>query len=254
MRMRRVLQSSLVVTVIASATGPVDAQGISGTASSAQHCLAGNGANGHPVGWIESGSRYSVTFDAGVALATVLDRIDLVAEQAFLSRGTPDINGTASTAGMAVLRVAGNGQAGCYRYRITVTPPAAQTAGDHAREPASEVVVPAVRAHSTQPASAAAITGAATSGEHCVAGSGIPQVHELGRMDTETQLSVSFDADFDGVAGATFVNMESSGGTWLKDAAPLGFTTTARAGTHVLLYVAGSNGAIGCYRYKVEIR
>jgi len=106
-----------------------------------------------------------------------------------------------------------------------------------------------------------AITGTPTSAQHCVSGTNVPNVHELGRVDQTSRVTVTFDADFSAVVGATMTSLEpdAGAGSFVVDPATGGSRSPslafdAEAGENIVLYVAGFGGAAGCYKYKVEIR
>lgn len=260
-----------VAGVAVGATTPAGAQGvrpsgtdapaapaaISGAPSSAYYCLTGNAANVHPLGWIEARTAYSVTFDANFAVASAIVRFNMADEASTIIRGLPEFNGTASTAGMMVLHVASNGQSGCYRFQAALTPPAPQLAGAALGSAPRERAGAPTRVRPAGDVERFAVSGAPSSGVHCVAGSPIPQVHEIGRVDTETRISVSFDvgAGFAPFIGVTTTSLEPDAGPghWVVDDEIPGFNFLAPPGEHVVLYVAARSGA-GCYRYKVEIQ
>jgi hypothetical protein len=88
---------------------------ITGIPSSAKHCLSGNTANVHNLGWVAAQSRYTVQFDADFAVTAAITRFEPTENRASLIDGNPEFNGTAASSGTMVLHVSGNGQSGCYR-------------------------------------------------------------------------------------------------------------------------------------------
>lgn len=228
---------------------------ISGIASSARHCVSADAANVHSIGWVPSGTGYTVTFDADFPLVAAMSRLDLNEKRSTSSFGTPELRFTASTSGTMALYVGGNRQAGCYRYKVEIRPPTASTVSTSASH-ASRIRGSNMATNSF---GGTAISGLASSAKHCVAGNFVSNVHEIGRVEQDNRVTITFDGDFDAVAGATILNMETQRGTFLTDdnsgggVQPRLDFNTSQAGT-VALFVAGVNGAAGCYRYKVEIR
>ena len=238
---------------------PSSTRAITGTASSARFCLSGNAANVHNLGWMEAGSGYTVTFDANFTVTATVVRLDLAGQRAAVANGTPELNFTASTPGTAVLHVTGRGQTGCYRYNLVVDPPSPSalteaTAG--ARGRSSEV---SARPLATT-VGPTAISGTPSSAQHCVSNAFVANVHEIGRVDQGSQVTITFDTDFDAIAGVTMTSLDTGTGTtsFVVDdnsggngAPSLNFT--AGAATNLALHVAAVSGS-GCYSYKVEIR
>jgi hypothetical protein len=226
---------------------------ITGMASSARHCVSSDGANVHEIGWLAAGTVDSITFDANFTLVSAVSRLDLAGGTSTGAFGTPDLRSTASSAGTMALYVSGNGQAGCYRYKVEITPPAglipalAPNAVIDLVAETSAVVIPA------------AISGAAASGKHCVAGNNVANIHEIGRVEQGNQILITFESDFDPIAGATLENLSTQRGTYLVDDNSGGslqpqLSFTASHSSTMALHVAGVAGSSGCYRYKVEIR
>lgn len=232
---------------------------ISGTPSSARHCISGDAANVHYIGTVEAGAGYSITFDAEIPLTTALARLDFGGRQAAVGYGNPDLSFTASGSGSVALYVSGRGQAGCYRYKVEAESSAAsetQLLQDALRNQAW-----AVQATSKAPKDVSgpmAISGLASSAKHCVAGNHVAAVHSIGRVEQGTQVRVTFSSNFDAIAGLTNVNSDSQSGTYVIDddsggnLDPLLNITASHPGT-LALYVAGVSGRLGCYSYKVEI-
>lgn len=241
--------------------GPV-AQAISGTPSSGRHCISGNAANIHPIGWVASGTTYIVRINTDIELVTAVARLNLSgAGSATITNGSPEFNNTAASSGTMALYVAPrSGGAGCYAYQVSIvlSASAASVEDDAGRSP--DTAGEAVRALDYSPAPLA-ISGTPSSAQFCTSGTAA-NVHEIGRVDQASRIVVSFDADFDAVAGISALIL--SGGA----AADARYTTndnsgggtnpalsySARAGDNLALFVGGVDGAVGCYRYKVEIQ
>ena len=287
----RWIPGALLVALLPSASSAQTAHpaAISGLASSARYCVSGNAANVHNLGWVAAQSGYTITFDADFTLATSVVRFEAVEHRATVVDGDPGFSFNASNSGTMVLHVTGNGQAGCYRYKVIVDPPAASIVEGEAHlrpsgrdatrpqaAPAGRSVnadrpggqasrsnerVTAITERRAMAAGPLAISGAPTSAQHCVAGSNVPNVHELGRVDVNRRVTVTFDTDFSAVVGATMTSLEPNAGpgSFVVDPATGGSRTPslafdAEAGENVVLYVAGFGGVAGCYKYKVEIR
>lgn len=103
---------------------------IAGVGTSARHCVAGDAANVHGLGYVTSGTSYTITFDSDITLQTAVSRLDLDGDQSSSAYGTPDLRFTASTSGTMALYVGGQGRSGCYRYTVEITPSAAGSARD----------------------------------------------------------------------------------------------------------------------------
>ena len=233
---------------------------IAGVPSTGRHCVSGNAANVHALGWVESGSIIAVTFDADFTPTAALARLDLDSEAAAASYGNPDLLFSASSSGTVALYVTGNGQSGCYRYKVEVQAPATispvhdlqRVLNVRARTRAT------TRKPSTATGHATAIAGLSSSASHCVSGDYVSNVHGIGRVDQGAEVTVTFDSDFDPIAGITNVDLEAQSATYLIDddgggnLEPLLSFTASHAGT-LALFVAGVNGRAGCYQYKVEI-
>jgi hypothetical protein len=225
---------------------------ISGMASSARHCVSGDAANVHAIGWMDIGTAYTITFDAEFPLVTVVSRLDLTGDgDSVGSVGTPDFRATSSTAGTMALYVGATGAGGCYRYKVELTPPAGAAASTSVGSTPVKL--------STDVATPAAITGFASSAKHCVAGSYVANVHDIGRVERGNLITISFDSDFDPVAGVTLENLSTLDGTYVVNDDGGGSLQpqlhfTASHSSTLALFVGGYNGSAGCYRYKVEIR
>ena len=225
---------------------------ISGMASGARHCVAGDGANVHGVGWVDTGTVYTVTFESDSTLVTGMTRLDLDGDRANSSFGSPELRFTSSTPGTMALYVGASGEGGCYRYRVDLLTSAIATA------PASAVGRTTV-SKSSNSASPLAISGLASSAKHCVAGIYVSNVHDLGRVEQGTQVTVTFASDFDPIAGVTLVNLVTQQTSYFtNDDADNSLQPrlefTASHSSTLALFVAGYNGSAGCYRYKVDIR
>ncbi len=242
------------------ASTPLLAQGtqptaITGMASSARHCVSGDAANVHGIGWVAAGTGYTITFESDVPLTAAISRLDLDQPGSTGTIGTPDFRSTTGTAGTMALYVGAAGQGGCYRYKVELTPPASATASPSTRRgEASPAAVKVAKA-----AEPMAITGLASSAKFCVAGDFVSNVHDIGWVEEGNQITISFESDFDPIAGVTLRNLTTQRGTYTVDddsggnLEPLLNFTASQSAT-MALYVAGVTGSSGCYRYKVEIR
>ena len=251
------LASSPLLAQRVPAPGGVDTAGptaIAGMASSARHCVSADGANVHEIGWMAAGTGYTITFDSDFTLAASVNRLDLAGGTSTGAFGTgAGFRTTASTPGTMALFVGGNGQAGCYRYKVEITPPAGLTVPTSA--PRADREVATTSAVSTP----ASISGVASSAKHCVAGTFVSNVHEIGRVEQGNEILITFESDFDAIAGATLENLSTQRGTYLVDDNSGGdlqprLSFTASHSSTMALHVAGVGGGSGCYRYKVEIR
>ena len=236
-----------------AAPGDARPSAIAGMASSARHCVSSDGANVHEIGWLAAGTVYAITFDSNFTLVSAVSRLDLAGGTSTGAFGNPDLRSTASSSGTMALYVSGNGQAGCYRYKVEITPPAGLTP---AAAPRAVVEATAETSQVVMPTS---ISGAAASGKHCVAGNNVANIHEIGRVEQGNQILITFESDFDPIAGATLENLSTQHGTYLIDDNSGGglqpqLSFTASHSSTMALHVAGVAGSSGCYRYKVEIR
>jgi hypothetical protein len=244
----------------ASGDGRFQRRAIAGIPTSAIHCLSENAANIHNLGWIDAGSHYVITFDSDFDLVASFVRFDLGQNRASVVDGSPEFNGTASNSGEMVLHVTSTGdQDGCYQYSVVIDAPAATASEVGAGLRADGKTLEGRGMGDIGPL---AISGTPSSAQHCVGGNSVPNVHEIGRIDRDSQVTISFDADFDALAGMTRITLDpvsGAGGHFVVDDNSGGgrnpaLNFTANAGDNVVLYVTGTNGATGCYRYKVEIR
>jgi hypothetical protein len=117
----------------------IEAQSISGLASSGRNCIGPSGANIHGLGWVPSSSRVTITFSSdfdpvGAVTITQLgsDAPDRVARAAYYadddSGGNlePQISFTSTFAGTLVLHVSkfsAERNAGCYFYKVEIVTP-----------------------------------------------------------------------------------------------------------------------------------
>ena len=247
-----VLAQEMRVRTLADVPAVSRPSAISGMASSARHCVSGDAANVHAIGWMDTGTAYTITFDAEFPLITAISRLNLSgAGDSVGTVGTPDFRATSSSPGTMALYVGTTGAGGCYRYKVELTPPAGAAAAASAP--------PAQKTFSTSDVAPAAITGLASSAKHCVSGSYVANVHDIGRVEQGNLITISFDSDFDPVAGVTLENLATQRGTYIVDDDTGGALQpqlhfTASHSSTLALYVAGYGGGAGCYRYKVEIR
>lgn len=240
-------------------TGP---RAISGTPTSALQCLSGNAANVHNLGWLAAGGRYTITFDSPITLKASIVRLDLSQSSSAVIDGDPGFDFTSSSSGTMALHVSGNGQSGCYRYQVLMDPSAASTARIAARTDDRARQLRAVSTRATMRTFAPlALSGTPSSAYHCVGGKLIPNVHELGRVDQASDVTITFDADFNAIAAVTMMSLEPGAGPGSfaidDDSGGNGnpaLSVRAEASENVVLYVAGVGGATGCYRYQVQIR
>jgi len=249
-----VTQTSTVVTA-----GPqVSPAAIVGSPSSALYCVAGQAANVHSLGWVASGTSYTVTFESDVTLATAVTRLDLDGSRSTSAFGDPDVRFTASTPGTMALLVSGNGRPGCYRYKAVIdSTSGAIASGAAVVAPQSSPDTVAVKPWKS-PIQTMAIAGLASSAKHCVAGSGVAKVHDIGRVEEGATVTINFDSDFDPVAGVTNTDLVGQRGTSYVDddsggslEPQLSFTAT-HAGT-LTLFVSGYGDGAGCYHYDADI-
>lgn len=242
-----------IVPASAARDLPAAPRAISGTPSSALHCVSANGVNLHGLGWVAAQTDYTITFDTTLTLSTSISRLNLAESTATIAQGTPDFAFTAGSAGTMVMHVAAIGQAGCYRYKVVIDPPAGAAAAS------ARAVTDAPAKPARQTSETMAIAGAASSGRHCVAGDDVANVHDIGRIDLSSRLTITFDSDFDPIAGVTLTNVEGRTGSFAIDDDGGGnlepsLNVTADPAETVALFVAGVGGSAGCYRYKVEVR
>lgn len=227
---------------------------IAGTASSARHCVSADAANTHEIGWIELGSTVIVTFESDFSLLAGTTRLDLQGLRSNQFFGNPEVRLTTSTAGTMALFVGGNQASGCYQYKVDIQRPSASTVS--VSTPLPPVDASASSAVLVAPS---AIAGLASSAQHCISGSFVSNVHDIGRIEEGNRVVISFDSDFNAIAGMTLINLPAQRGSFLINddgggsQQPLLNFIAGHGGT-LALFVGGVNGAAGCYRYKVEIR
>lgn len=226
---------------------------IAGSPSSARHCIAGYAANVHEIGWLEAGTVIRVTFDGDIPLFTGLSQMNLEGDTSLGGWGDPEeLHFRLTESGNNTLFVGGNGRSGCYRYKVEVTPPAAAIAA------VSTALPPLVIKARKNPIRTMAIAGTASSAKHCIAGSFVARTHDLGRVEQGATVRITFDSDFDPIAGVEVVDVVGRRGLFLTDndaggdQEPL-LSWTSDAGGTLALYVASADGRAGCYRYRVEI-
>jgi len=111
-----------------------------------------------------------------------------------------------------------------------------------------------------------AISGLSSSGRHCLPPAAIG-THYLGWVDQRTRITITFSADFDPVASATFMRFGERADDGLAQGAdasdddsggglnPL-IEVEAPFGGYLILFVSpyANAGPGGCYFYKVEVR
>jgi hypothetical protein len=238
-----------------AAIDPVAPLAITGSPSSARHCVGGWGSNVHAIGWVEAGSIVRVTFDANIALVTTLSVMDLRNDDARGGDGSPDMNFRISIAGTAAFYVSGNGRAGCYWYKVEVTPPSQAFIGTVR---ATTALPRLVVKPSKNPIRTMAITGLASGGKHCLAGDGVAKVHGLGRVERGANIRVTFESDFDPIVGFELVDPATNEAAFLTDddsggnQEPEVEVNVPNGGT-LGLYVGSADGSAGCYHFRVEI-
>ena len=117
----------------------IEAQAISGLASSGRNCVGPSGANVHSIGWVPSSSRVSITFSSDfdpVAAATVTqlgsEAPDRVARASYYADDDgggnlePQIVFTTTFSGTVVLHVSkfsAERNSGCYFYKVEIVTP-----------------------------------------------------------------------------------------------------------------------------------
>lgn len=57
-----------------------------------------------------------------------------------------------------------------------------------------------------QTAEPLAITGLASSARHCVSGSYLGNVHDIGRIEANNRVTITFDSDFNPMAGVGLID------------------------------------------------
>jgi hypothetical protein len=154
-----------------------------------------------------------------------------------------------------VLFVGTTGNGGCYRYKVELTLPAG--AAPFASAP--RAAASRAAAKSTKVAGPMAISGRPSSAKHCVSGSFVANVHDVGRIEEGNQITIAFESDFDPIAGVTLQNLSTQRRTFIVDDDTGGnlepqLDFTASHSATLALHVAGFDGSAGCYRYKVVIR
>lgn len=252
------LSTMLVARQLQVAAEPRDALAaplaITGTPTSARHCVAATSANLHALGWVPANTAITVTFDSDITLATALSRLDFESEQSYGTSGTPDIRMTTSTAGTVVLTVGSTSDAGCYRYKAEL-----DVAAQSAQARKLSVVKALLPKPPKNPIRTMAITGAASSAKHCIAGGNrAAKVHWIGSVQQGSHVRITFDSDFDPIAGITIRNLASQTGRYLinddsgGDLEPL-LSFSPEVSGAMALYVASVDGSVGCYHYKIDI-
>lgn len=71
--------------------GVLGPSAITGIASSAQHCVSGDAPNVHGLGWVESGTPYTITFESDITLTTAVARLDLAGDRSASAFGSPEL-------------------------------------------------------------------------------------------------------------------------------------------------------------------
>ena len=229
---------------------------ITGLASSARHCVSGDAANVHAIGWFDVGTSYTIRFDSDIELVTALGRYNLAVPSVSTNYGTPEFNAGANLAGTNALWVSGNGQAGCYTYQVTIRPPTSSVAP---AEASAERVTVQPATFEPPAAEPQAIAGLASSARHCVSGSYVGNVHDIGRIEANNRVTITFDSDFNPIAGVGLIDPIARRQIYYSDDNGGGSNQprilfTAPHGGTLALYVASVSNTQGCYRYKVEIQ
>lgn len=232
---------------------------ISGLPSSAKHCVSGTSSNVHSIGWIEANSLVTVTFVsdfdpiAGIVSLNIdspSGRAGYIVDDDSGGNLEPSISYRSSFSGNAALYVSGYAStSGCYWYKLEVTRPGQVLGASSPRPPKSGTFAPA------------AIAGSPSISYHCIAGDGVTNAHSLGRVSAGARLLITFDTDFDAIAGVINMDLleasltprfaldDDSGG---RLAPQLNFRATD-SGT-ITLFVGGYSSTAGCYRFKVEFQ
>ena len=244
---------------LAAADAPISVPAaITGLPSSARHCVSGDAANVHAIGWFDVGTSYTIRFDSDIELATALGRYNLAVPSVSTQYGTPEFNAGANLAGTNALWVSGNGQAGCYTYQVTIRPPSTSVA-PASSAPATEPAPVPPSPFESQVVEPQAIAGFASSARHCVSGSYVGNVHEIGRIEANNRVTITFDSDFNPIAGVGLIDPVARRQVYYSDDNGGGSNQprllfTAPHGGTLALYVASTTNTQGCYRYKVEIQ
>jgi hypothetical protein len=216
--------------------------------------VSGDAANVHPIGWMNQAATYRIRFDAeNIDLLAAVGRMSLTGLNV-TTYGLPEFSSTTASPGTMALWVGGNGQAGCYRYQVAlVSPGVVPITAPERIEPSEPFAVDAPAAEPT------AIAGLASSARHCVSGSFRANVHEIGRIEQNNRVTITFDSDFNPIAGAALIHLAARSHAYYSDDNSGGsnqprLSFTAPHGGTLALYVAAATSTAGCYRYKVEIQ
>jgi hypothetical protein len=233
---------------------------ISGFASSAKHCVSADASNVHGLGWIDAGANYTIRFNADFDIVAAVGRMALGGGVSTTAYGLPEFSVTTGSPGTMALWVGGNGQAGCYEYQVEVRPSstvAAAVGTTRDGQPSPTLTFDAVHRGRTI-AQPQAISGFASSARHCVGSNLISNVHEIGRVEANRRVTITFDSDFNPYAGAGLLNVGERRAVYYQDDNSGGdlqpqLSFTPSFGGTLALFVAGNQSA-GCYRYKVDIQ
>ena len=233
---------------------------ISGFASSAKHCVSADASNVHGLGWIDAGTNYTIRFNADFDIVAAVGRMALGGGVSTTAWGLPEFSVTTGSPGTMALWVGGNGQAGCYEFQVEVRATSAAAAAEGARpdgQPSPTLTLDGVNRGRTI-AQPQAISGFASSARHCIGGHLISNVHEIGRVEANRRITITFDSDFNPYAGAGLLNVGERRAVYYQDDNSGGdqqpqLSFTPSFGGTLALYVAG-NQSSGCYRYKVEVQ
>lgn len=118
------------------AKNPIQTRAITGFASSAKHCVAGDAMTKvHGIGRIDQDTVVTISFDSDFNPIAAAAVTDLAAQRSVWyldddsgGDGEPRLRFTASQGGNVTLFVGGmNGSAGCYRYKVELTLPSSPT-------------------------------------------------------------------------------------------------------------------------------
>jgi hypothetical protein len=152
--------------------------------------------------------------------------------------------------------------AGCYDYDLTVADPPvtneAQISERHRRLQQLQAD-PIFKSSSLLPRLATATASTFPSGLHCVSGTGVSKIHDLGWIASTDSASITFNATFDAQATLMVTNPYAQTGKYvydddsgIGDLPELAWNADQQSGAMALL-VSGYSGARGCYTFDVAL-
>ena len=232
--------------------------------NSGQYCLPSYGLNVHPVGQMPSEKNISVFFDAEMLIKTAVIGYNNSPEaesRAWGGWGDPHLwYGTNPGDNVAIV-VQAEIDGGCYDYDLTVADPPvtteAQISERHRRLQQLQAD-PIFKSSSLLPRLATATTSTFPSGVHCVAGTGVSKIHDLGWIANTSSASITFNATFDAQATLMVTNPYAKTGKYVyDDDGGIGdlpeVTWNADQSGAMALFVSGYSGDSGCYTFDVTL-